>query len=213
MKEGRIMNLEVNEIEMAKLYMEQNYPETYKRFKTAIDCFECIEFREHLEIYYLMKVKNTCHYDYNYVISYTNSFCNAINEINHRDIEHYLEYCLEFHEDYFEQFLLIVYDICLKVNMVLKDICRNFIRYGGRKDRENMLEMIFSKICFFDIRECELLESIQNIIEIEKEHILNCYELAKNGETFCECCAPWCYVEGKWNKKRTLYKRTTPFRI
>ena len=173
-------------------YMEKYWTEIYKGVMTAICRFNNVELVSKLNQFYLNKVKNDCRYERDETRNFSVQICKYLNEVNHPDIEFYIEYCLEYFEEDFPQFLAIIYEICRKTNFILKEICSNYLRYSGRKDREVLLENIFQHLQTLRSENSELIQILEDIKDIERKHILTCYELAKNGQTFCESCAPMC---------------------
>lgn len=205
----------IKELEkFSEQYMKNHCSEAYKNVINAIYRFNNDKLSVKLYNFYLNKVRKECRYEKSKIGVFSFQFCRYLNEINHPDVEYYLEYCLEFFEEEFLLFLDIVYEISVETNFILKNICSDYSRYCNRIDKEILLEKFYKNIPSLMNEKLELKESLNAIIEIEKKHILNCYELAKDGKTFCENCIPMCWVLKKEDDllKQKVYKRTTLFR-
>lgn len=198
--------MDIYQTDEMRTYVEEWYPNYYNLVKETINRFN-EDLRMKLEIYYLKKCTDSYGSYSSYVRSFTNSFCQSLNELNTSELEDYLEYCLEFYEQDFSRFLYEVNVICVEANRVLKEICSCYMRYGGKNDRDKILQNVYLNTNQNE----ELVKVLKNVVETEKKHILNCYEKAKNKETFCETCTPYCSVKEENNK--VLYKRTTSVRI
>jgi len=192
-------------------YMENHYAKNYAFFKKALERIQSKELKDKLHNYYLHIVCNKCHFVYERVVMFTQIMANTFNYINTPEIEYYIEFVLEFYEDYFELFVRQVYLICQYTDFALINLCKNPLRYCGRKDREELLTNTFSFACVYDeqlMEEKDIVASLDAIIDIEKKHILSCYEKAKHHETYCEVCGPYCLVKNG----KGLFKRTVPQR-
>lgn len=198
---------------LSREYMEKNYSKDYERFKKTLKRIKSDSLRIKMEEYYLYIVSEKYHYNYDSIHNITMHLCHYINEINHPDIEYYIEYCLEYYKENFQMIFYSIYCLILKTNLALRDICSNYLRYCGKNDKEKLFNDIYGNSSWYNEEE-ELCQIMNAIIEIEKKHILDCYKKAKNKDTFCENCIPMCWVrEEKKGKKLKKYKRTVPFRF
>lgn len=177
--------------------MDIKNSDSYQNVVTCIQKFENEQLRTLLLNYYLKvcrkKFKNIerC----GRIERFSSRFCECLNEINIPEIEYYIEYCLLFYEDDFYKFIHDVYLICLEFNFVLKDMCSCYYRYSVRQDIEeifNEMDLVRPKY-----KKLELQQLLEYIIELEKKNFINCYELAKNEKTYCDCCISYCLQKKK----------------
>lgn len=165
-------------------YMKKIYPDTYGQVNKALIKLSSKELQTRLNDYYLKRVKSEYYYKKDCIESYSNYFCNCINEINNSEIEYYLEYCLEFYEEYFEIFLKAIRLICIQVKYVLKEISANHLRFNDKKDIDQLLRRITSlepNTGNEDLDNC-----VKSIINSSKEQVLKHYQLVVSGNNLSE---------------------------
>lgn len=154
----------------------------YKEFTNVINKFKSEDLKQKLIIYFRGELEKYGRDDL--CNRYTNKFCRNLEDLNNLDIEFYLEYCLDYFEVDFEQFLSIITFICRDVNRVLKDIDINYLRYSGKGEIEKLSQTIGNidfnihrewSAKYDDLLDQELIVSIKNIIEIERKQIQDFY--------------------------------------
>lgn len=195
--------MEVNKIDEMRSYVEKWYSNYYNCTKETLNRFND-ELRVKLENYYLKKCTDIYGSYNSYVRSFTSNFCQNLNELNTPELEDYLEYCLEFYEQDFLKFLYEISRICYEGNRILKEICSCYTQYVEKEDKDKILQNVYPTI-----ENEELEEVLNSAVETERKHILNCYEKAKNKETFCETCIPYCSIKEKNIQDKVLCKRNT----
>lgn len=190
----------------------QNHEKEY--FIKALQHIKSEELKLKLEEYFLNeidKLKKRCRDER--IAGYTTLVCNQINELNNPELEYYIEYALEFYDNIFELVFYMISSICKDVNFYLSQICDNYLRYSGDKDKEELMDTIFKKYENRCQENPEMQEVCDAVIAIEKQHILNCYNIAREGNTFCELCGPFCsktvkdIYSGDIVRKRTIPNR------
>ncbi len=195
-----------------KEYMEKYYPNIVETFQRNLSYLKDENVREKMEEYFLNECEKVS-YDRDRVRSLKVSLVNAIQEINTPELEYDIEYLLTF---FAEEFRMLFYElrcICVKTNMILRGICSCYVRYCGKGDFEEVYQNLMTEesLKMYEYAYgSEVRQVFEDVLEIEKNLMQEGYNKAKQGETFCDTCAPWCWIPQE--KGKTKYKRTTSFR-
>ena len=169
--------------------MPNSKSKNYKDFVNAISRFQNEDLKLKLTNYFKNELEEYGRDDLRE--RYTNDFCRLLKSINNLDIEFYLEYCLDYFEIDFMQFLRITSFVCGDVNQILKSIEENYLRYCGKGELEKTKQTIGNidfnihrewSAKYDDNFDMELIDSLKSIIEIERQLIQDFYDGARNGQ-------------------------------
>lgn len=196
----------------AQEYIEKNYLDTVEALKRSLCYLKDSDLRKKIEEYFYKECEKA-NYERDSVRSLKSSLTNSIKQINTPALEYDIEYLLIYFEQDFRMLFYALSSICMKVNIVLADICASYLKYCGKNDLKKVEENLFMA-AILDIYEeqygSEARQVFEDVLDTEKDLIQKGYEKARQGKTFCETCAPFCWIQRENSK--TKYKRTVPFR-
>lgn len=196
----------------AQGYMEQYYPDTIKNLKRSLSYLKDENLRKKIEDYFLEECEKV-HYNRDKVRSLKNALTHSIQAVNTPELEYDVEYLLTFFANDFRTLFYTLSSICIKTNMVLTQICSCYVRYCGKEDFEKVYKDLMTEemlVLWEEAYGNEVRQVFEDVLDTEKHLMQEGYQKARQGETFCEICAPFCWVPQE--KGKTKYKRTVPFR-
>lgn len=194
--------------------MEKYYPNIVETFQRNLSYLKDENVREKMEEYFLNECEKVS-YDRDRVRSLKKVLIDVIQVLNTKELEYDIEYLLTFFASDFRTLFYELGCICIRANMTLTGICSCYVRYCGKSDLENaskafMMEELL--ILYEEAYGKEVRQVFEDVLEVEKNLIQESYQKASQGETFCETCAPFCWVQESSKKGKIKFKRTTPFR-
>lgn len=198
----------------AKKYMGTYHPDTMAEVKRSLLYLHDEHLQKQIEDYFLEECEKV-HYNRDKIRSLKAFLTRAIPVLNTQELEYDIAYLLTFFAPDFRTLFYELSCICTRANMILTGICACYLRYCGKKDLNEVYKNLLMKEMLLLYEEAygeEVRQVFEDVLEIEENLIQESYQKASQGETFCETCAPCCWIVQEGKKEKTKYKRTTPFR-